>query len=269
MKNTFICLLLGSILFTSCKKNDINPEIDFDIALDLPSDTEWQRKVKTFYEDYNTYVRTDYTTKDVIWSWDSYKNYNFTLPKTEESADQLFTFVESTLFDVYPDELLEKMLPYQILLADTLRATKSTTTQSYALSGMNYIIFGGAGANTFPNTAAKKLAAAKEIHECFALSLITKVQEQPNAFWSVSTYERMNLATEAIMYEQGYVFRNRILPPDQEKDYASYVAWIASSTPAQIKAITDTYPLVRRKVELLKEYYAEQLNTNLNDLMQK
>lgn len=270
MKNIIITFLIGSVLWTSCsKEKDITAEIDFNQALELPENTAWQKKVKTFYADFNTYIRTDYTVKDVKWSWDSYKNYEHTLPKSEEDAEKLFNFIDETLFKVYPDELLRKMLPYQILLADTLKATRSTSTQSYALSGMNHIIFGGAGLKTFPQTVTAKLTAAKEIHECFALSLITKVKEQPDAFWMVSTYERMALSNDAAMYEQGYVYRNRILPPEKDKDYSSYVAWIASNTKAQIQAVTDVYPLVKKKVELLSQYYAEQLNTDLDDLMRK
>ncbi|ERJ58837.1 hypothetical protein [Sphingobacterium paucimobilis] len=270
MKKILVYLFLGGVVFTSCSKDDkITPEIDFNQALELPENTAWQKRVKVFYDDFNTYVRMDYTVKDVKWNWDSRRNYEHTLPKSEEDAEKLFNFMDETLFQVYPDELLRKMLPYQILLADTLNATKNTKVQSYALSGMNHIIFGGAGPKTFPQTAATKLAAAKEIHECFALSLIAKVEEQPEAFWAVSTYERMGLTSDAMMYQQGYVYRNKVLPPDKDKDYSTYVAWVASNTKAQIEAVTDVYPLVKKKVELLRQYYAAQLDTNLDDLMRK
>ena len=269
MKQSIIYLFLGAALLGACKKEaDIKPEIDFNQGLDLPENTAWEKRAKAFYEKYNTYIRMDYTEIDVTYNWDAYENFRYTLPESEADVETLFDFIEEDFLSIYPDDLLKKILPYQILIADTLTATKNTSTQSYALFGRNHIIFGGAGSDTFPETDEDKVVALQEMHENLALSLLGKIDAQPTAFWEVSTYAREAITTDEMMYDRGYVFRNRILPPDQIKDYSTFVAWVASTPKAEIDSISEQYPLIKRKLDILRDYYQEQLGANLDDLMQ-
>lgn len=269
MKRFLIYICLAAGLLSACSKEaELKPSTDFDLSLDLPENTAWEKRAKAFYEKYNTYLRIDYTEKDVTWNWDGYANFKYSLPPSEADAVALFDFIEDDFLSIYPDDLLKKILPYQLLLADTLKATKNTSTQSYALFGMNHIIFGGASAGTFPDTEDKKVTALQEMHENLALSLLSKIERQPTEFWSVSTYAREAIVSDEAMYERGYVFRNRILPPDETKDYSTFVAWVASTPKAEIESISNQYPLIAKKLDYLRNYYQEELGANLDDIMQ-
>jgi|GEM_PF-3919606 lipoprotein len=260
-----IYLVICIFAVQACSEDSITPELDFDVNPELSTSTSLDKKISDFYQKYDTYIVYNYSKEDINWNWDSYRHYVYSFPANAEYAEKLLDFIETKFLSGFADDILKKYLPYRIYLADTLWETSNKKTQRYALEGVNYFVFGGASEKNFPAEKNQR-AAVQEWHECFASSLIAKTTETPEKFWSVSTYLREAIRTDQEMYERGYVWRNRILPPTKEEDFFKWVAWFGGTTKEGAMELCNQYPLMKKKYEYLVEYYKETFDIDLEGI---
>ena len=82
----------------------------------------------------------------------------------------------------------------------------------------------------------------------------------------MSTYLREAIRTDQEMYERGYVWRNRILPPSKEEDFFKWVAWFGGTTKEAAMELCNQYPLMKKKYAYLVEYYKETFDIDLEGI---
>lgn len=292
MKKYFILLLLAlSAMVWNCseEKITVDPELGHLEKYDIPLAGEpgsFQALVRHFYDEYGTYVLSDFTPLEMSYIFTSADLVTYTPIEEgfEEYAITMLTYMEETLIGTFGSEFLRSSLPTRIFLTKTLG---TSGTETMMPRGNDYIL-GYIGDN---QTTSILSAFTGSLFQSFLTNLYTKSDTQPTTFFSLRAVEpggRMgawtddplqqfpndNAAIGDIDYDTYYTYflhgfinpvfaMPDLLPgwsmggiPTLAEDFADFVTFLITRPASYIDLVMqrDDLPLLRERVLVMVDY---------------
>ena len=287
MRKIFVFVLVALSTWTACSDDkDLGPDIPFVGSYQLPQGkSSADDRIVELFNTYGSYFLYEYTQKDFNWtqvSVGSSANYSYgTILGDPVYAGDWLDVMERIWLDFYPEDFLQKNLPYRILMADSIKQTYTyersatyykvyLTTNTLAIAGLNkdIVSLSGAVEKSFKNVLQQEFLK----HLINSGALVA-----PDEFYYVSDYSKKATA--------GVEARTRGFVPsiDMEESYGSVYDWCTyivygttelsrtndlrhylmnmishAETESNSWATYLTYPLVKKKHDILKKYFLEE-----------
>lgn len=270
----FFFLLSGSILF-GCKKNEekLTPS-DISVPYQLPQgNNAFDATIVDFNKRFGTFFLYKFNAVD-FGATPVYATSNFGDLYTINIADEAYVgkvlaFVQKNWLNHYPDPFLKQYLPYKILLGNDMRSKTSPNTKYSVLPSYNHMALSNFSSTFDAMTAAAKKTFVNTIHvEFFNFMNNRGKLDIPAEFTTVTNYTQTGI-TATNFHTFGYV--NYLVSLQDNKpvrDFLSYIALITSRTKAELDVsilapTTDTNGLVKRKYDIIINYYKTKYNVDL------
>ncbi|WP_455508762.1 hypothetical protein [Butyricimonas paravirosa] len=290
MRKIFVFVFIALGVWTSCSDDkDLGPDIPFVGSYQLPQGkSPADDRIVELFHQYGSYFLYEYTQKDFNWTQvsvggSSTANYSIeTVLGNPVYAGEWLDVLERIWLKFYPQEFLSKNLPYRILMADTIKQVWTyvrpttyfqvyLTTNTLAIAGLNEDIVSMPGSveKSFKNVLQQK----------FLEHLINSgVLVAPDEFYNVSDYSTTATAGEdartrgflpSIDSEEKYGIKSEVwvtyipygsveLP--RTEDFRHYLMNMISHAESETSSWATylTYPLVKKKHDILKKYFFEK-----------
>lgn len=150
--HTAVYALLMLITLASCKKeNDIIKNDDDARMYQLPQGNEpYDQQIMEFYKKYNSVILYKYNQADFTYNFTGLTEVNISAPAAGPNGIQeTIDFLQQQLISKYPEEFLQKNLPFKILLASKILKKRESfpfdTLELPAAAGYSNITFGLTG----------------------------------------------------------------------------------------------------------------------------
>lgn len=286
-------IMLLSLLagMSSCYKEDalIVPDQPdkYNILTDDPSDPT-QHFIYEFYQKYNTVIITHPTEADYKFNFTSDNGIKITPPQQkQEVIDEGIEFLQKVLLDLYSDSFLKKNLPFSILLSEEVRMAsygETTVLNSYASS--SFIALGNVTADLKTMSHAEFLKIRADVNASFWAKYMSEVRGLftiSDAFYEASEEVEPEIYSpnwyrfegtdpnEIDFYRYGMISYdpdrsyideewpdfNSIYAPSKSGDLALWMNFVFEKTPAEIREICNTYPVMQKKYDVIREAMLE------------
>lgn len=286
-------IMLLSLLagMSSCYKEDalIVPDQPdkYNILTDDPSDPT-QHFIYEFYQKYNTVIITHPTEADYKFNFTSDNGIKITPPQQkQEVIDEGIEFLQKVLLDLYSDSFLKKNLPFSILLSEEVRMAsygETTVLNSYASS--SFIALGNVTADLKTMSHAEFLKIRADVNASFWAKYMSEVRGLftiSDAFYEASEEVEPEIYSpnwyrfegtdpnEIDFYRYGMISYdpdrsyideewpdfNSIYAPSKSGDLAQWMNFVFEKTPAEIREICNTYPVMQKKYDVIREAMLE------------
>lgn len=286
-------IMLLSLLagMASCYKEDalIVPDQPdkYNILTDDPSDPT-QHFIYEFYQKYNTVIITHPTEADYKFNFTSDNGIKITPPQQkQEVIDEGIGFLQKVLLDLYSDSFLKKNLPFSILLSEEVRMAsygETTVLNSYASS--SFIALGNVTADLKTMSHDEFLKIRADVNASFWAKYMSEVRGLftiSEAFYEASEEVEPEIYSpnwypfeetdpnEIDFYRYGMISYdpdrssifdefpeyNYICAPSKATDLAQWMNFVFEKTPAEIREICDTYPVMQKKYDVIREAMLE------------
>ena len=239
-------------------------------------------RIVELHSQYGTYILYEYSQLDFVYGFSTSYSYLYTLPDPQYVGDML-DLLEKIWFQYYPQEFHKKYMPYKILLADSLILQQSGQLKlKYLNTGENVMAIGYCSDTLRKMSAATKLAFKNELHKQLWNIWTYSSMEFPDEFFKVSDYSSpasKDNTSENYARARGFI-KNLSTVFNSEWSTASYLTdlkdylktdlytfMLAMTTRTSEAWATDiAYPLVKKKYDILQEYFLEKYNINLKQI---
>lgn len=231
-------------------------------------------RIVELHSQYGTYILYEYSQLDFVYGFSTSYSYLYTLPDPQYVGDML-DLLEKIWFQYYPQEFHKKYMPYKILLADSLILQQSGQLKlKYLNTGENVMAIGYCSDTLRKMSAATKLAFKNELHKQLWNIWTYSSMEFPDEFFKVSDYSSpasKDNTSENYARARGFI-KNLSTVFNSEWSTASYLTdlkdylktdlytfMLAMTTRTSEAWATDiAYPLVKKKYDILQEYFLEK-----------
>lgn len=286
-------IMLLSLLagMSSCYKEDalIVPDQPdkYNILTDDPSDPT-QHFIYEFYQKYNTVIITHPTEADYKFNFTSDNGIKITPPQQkQEVIDEGIEFLQKVLLELYSDSFLKKNLPFSILLSEEVRMAsygETTVLNSYASS--SFIALGNVAADLKTMSHDEFLKIRADVNASFWAKYMSEVRGLftiSDAFYEASEEVEPEIYSpnwyrfegtdpkEIDFYRYGMISYdpdrsyideewpdfNSIYAPSKSGDLALWMNFVFEKTPAEIREICNTYPVMQKKYDVIREAMLE------------
>lgn len=286
-------IMLLSLLagMSSCYKEDalIVPDQPdkYNILTDDPSDPT-QHFIYEFYQKYNTVIITHPTEADYKFNFTSDNGIKITPPQQkQEVIDEGIEFLQKVLLELYSDSFLKKNLPFSILLSEEVRMAsygETTVLNSYASS--SFIALGNVTADLKTMSPDEFLKIRADVNASFWAKYMSEVRGLftiSDAFYEASEEVEPEIYSpnwyrfegtdpkEIDFYRYGMISYdpdrsyideewpdfNSIYAPSKSGDLALWMNFVFEKTPAEIREICNTYPVMQKKYDVIREAMLE------------
>ena len=125
-----IILVITGLVTTgaSCKKEKAIKDAEVSLPYKIPAGNHsFEQRIVDFYKKYGRVILYDYEQADFRYNINGNLQYVALLPDTNYVANALDS-LDKYLFGVYGDEMLQKLLPYKIILSSEIRSVFTTQT---------------------------------------------------------------------------------------------------------------------------------------------
>ncbi|MBC5621314.1 hypothetical protein [Butyricimonas hominis] len=293
MRKIFIFVIVALSSWTACtdNDNDLGPDIPFGESYKLPQGkSPADDRVVALFEKYGSYFLYEYSQKDFNWTQVAVSTGNNifgTILGDPQYLGGMLDLLEEVWLNYYPDDFLEKNLPYRILLADSVKQTYTyerpatylklyLTTNTLAIAGLNE--------DVGSMSLADKKSTKNWIQQAFLDHLLNiNAIEAPNEFYQVSDYTKATERDPMNARERGFI---PSIDSEEQYGYASewcyfvdyYTKMLSKDTDFKqyVKnmishAVTEenswatylTFPLVKKKHDILQAYFLEKYGIDL------
>lgn len=286
-QHILLCSLASIITLTGCDKEE-HPIAELGTPMyhvqDDPSDPI-QHLRYTLFESYRTYLITDPKTIDYQFNFERKNNLRITPPEQSTSMlEQGANMLEDVFLSHYPENFKEKNIPFSIILADSIlflgQEEKVPSYHSFA-SG-RFLAMAGVRPEMKSYTEAQINEIRGDINSRYWVDYLGNHKGKfvvPESFSEVSaafagkSVEEISelgnvsgLSPEKIdYYTLGFTSYNPqtsfyddkyeawwIETPNSEADLRLWVSFLFKTPKAERTRIIDTYPLMKKKYEILK-----------------
>jgi hypothetical protein len=267
-------LVIVCISVFGCKKEEAALEPSkIEVQYQLPQGNhDYDPTIVELYKRYGSFFLYKFSAVDFaanpVYAENGFNNTYTVDIANEAYVGKVLTFIQKNWLNYYPDEFLKANLPFKVLLGQNLRMKASATTKYTVLSNYNQITVSNFSADFDTMTDAQKKTYVNNLHvEFFNFILARGKLDIPQEFSAVTNYTLPGSATA--YYAQGYVSLLVALQSDKlTKDFLSYVALITSKTKAELdasvlKPTTDMAGLIKKKYDILINYYKTKYNIDL------
>lgn len=281
MKNIIIFMLL-CFISVSCVDND-----DSDIKLDVPSQPELtdktpvDSKIKKMYENYGCFVHYEFTEEEFTYDWSTHFSTPSYSPAKADKVVDVLDFIEEKVLSIFPTEFCQKYVPLNIYLTDTLMGLYSDWN-GHAVNSK--LIIGRVGEqfdeldkdelrDAWISIFVERMLAVWPYPTDFAI--ISDAGYNPSSILSngtVITYQYVAATTDMVATYAILKFGRRgkynangrnMYTTSYAQDFGDYVAFIAFKKPSEKEIYYAKNADVKRKVELVKEYFLENFGITL------
>ncbi|WP_316847489.1 putative zinc-binding metallopeptidase [Pedobacter psychrodurus] len=265
---------LLSAVFLGCKKEETLTPSTIEVQYKLPQGNhDYDPALVELNKKYGTFFLYKWSAVDFA-SNPVYIGNGFNESYTADIADEAYvgkvlTFIQKNWLNYYSDEFLKNNLPFKVLLGQNLRMKASPTTKYTILSNYNQITLSNFSADFDLMTDAQKKTYVNNLHlEFFNFINSRGKLDIPADFLTVTNYTQTGV-TAINYYTYGYVSYVVSLQDNKPtRDLLSYIAIITSKTKAELdatilKASNDTAGLVKKKYDIIINYYKTKYNLDL------
>lgn len=260
-KNILYIFMALMIVFVSCN-DDEEPFVEFKKSkYDLSEGEEGsvQREIYNFYTKYNSIILVNADSSDY--------RYNFASPNAIKivNADEAYhkagiQFLYDVWLNNYSDEFNQKFLPFSIILCDTIYDAKGNELEMYSSRG--FVALSGVNEDLESMSDETKKAFSKKLNfEFLGKNMLAerKAFVIPNKFFSISKryYGEMSFLDDEEIYKQGFLDTD-FVRPSRDQDGVQYIKFITLSTQEHIDYMTSTYPNIKLKYDILKQFFADE-----------
>lgn len=260
---------------TGCKKKEaaITPS-ELGIQYQLPQGNhDYDPTIVSLKQRYGSFFLYKFSQLDFSYA-PVYGAGGFTDTYTVDQADEAYvgkvlTFLQNNWLNYYPDEFLKANLSFKVLMGQNLRTKAATPTYYTVLSNYNQMTVSNVSAAFDAMTAAQKKTYVNNLHAEFFNYIFNRGKlDVPAEFSTVTNYALPGSAT--LYYAQGYLSVTNAFATENKmiKDFLSYVALITSKTKTELDATvlkpsTDTAGLIKKKYDIIINYYKTKYNIDL------
>lgn len=289
MKTTILALSFLIIALLGCKKVEkLNAEMPKDFYTLPQGSNAFDADILTIYQKYDSYFLYKFNpTVDFAWTQTSASTDQvFGNEYSCEVADEVLTarvlpFVKSNWLSFYPDTFLKRTLPLKVLMAKNLKRLKGIVAANRplissgvaigpinAVTGFNHVTIGNFSDSFDAMTTLQKSNFKSDIHVEYWNYMLGKNRVAlPPGFSAISNYTLT--VTAGTMYVNGFLdtFAKGQTNP-VVYDLRTFVKAITSNSKATLentilKSTNDTKGLVRKKYDMVIDYYKKMHNIDL------
>ncbi|MDY5488819.1 hypothetical protein [uncultured Butyricimonas sp.] len=270
-------LVLSIFLCVACAGNDNIGDVEpLSPDYKLPQGkSPADDRIVEYYDQYGTYILYEYTNDDIHYG--SYYEYTYNLPDPQYVGNML-DLLEDIWFDLYPIEFHRKYMPYAIFLTADLNGPLGPV---FSYDGTSSLVLGKCSEELEKITAETKFAYKKELQiALWNMWLNKSVFEFPDEFFKVSDYSRTADADPSspnYARNRGFVAHYQmgewsLFPTDWMTGTLGDVLDLSAFIMSMISRTSDewasdlTYPLVKKKYDILQNYFLKTYNVNLKNI---
>lgn len=273
MRRYFVLLASFLMVFTACRKEKIlTPSVDVP-GYTLPQGNHsYDDSIVKFYQKYNCYILYRFTHADFAY------NYTTMRPDSAFSANPAYIgnalrFFYDQLVTLYPESFLKKTLPFKVLLASYIGTASKRDTTGFA-STISALTIGWADSTLVNKTPAEIKKLRGFLHRFYMeRAYRVKSVDIPQAFIRLAPYE-YNEVQPYNKYAKGVIGNMYGADMSVVSDFLDYIEAITSHSKAELEATllspaVDTKGLIRRKYEIVVNYFTNNFDTNLQAVGEK
>ena len=299
IKNICACLSVCGLLWGACSQDKEIGQIEpLSMDYELPQGkSSADNRILTFYEQYGSYILYDYTDNDFYYDNGIYTSYKYELPESE-CVNEMLNLLDTIWFNFYPDEFLAKTTPYQIFLAGDLQNERTEISinpetetlihdtvyypQLFVI-GNNSLVFSNCRADSLNLVTSDILLAWKnQLQSKLWTSywLTYNYIDFPDEFFEVSDYvgaANTDPSSPDFAWARGFVegFERSYewyTLTDWSTDALSETSDLSTFLEEMVTCSSEewaeklTYPLVREKYDILRSYFIENYNVDLQKI---
>lgn len=273
----YFCLLL--LTLAACRKEPALkqlPDLTQDYILPQgksPADA----RIVALYNKYNAYFLYDFKDADFWWYFeykaqDSKATYSYT-SSNPQSADLILDFMDEAFFRFYNEDFVKnKIRLYKVMLVDSLKlGSQQIYARAVTFPGGSVQLALGHVAPRFGsyNGAVKTLyknALHRAIWQIIGASFANEI---PPAFKALTDYTKVatyfdpgspDYYLRRGFYTQYSLSLSTLTP---EADFISFIQQMARFTPAQLQADWTSYPLLKQKYDIVKNFLIAKYGVDL------
>lgn len=237
-------------------------------------------KIVELHDLYGSFILYDYSLLDFY--YDLPTSYTYTLPDPQYVGDML-ELLDDIWFQFYPAEFHEKYMPYKIFLVDELEK------ESWGKMVPDYLCIGEfSAAIGFCSDTLRKMSSRTKLEFKNTLQLnlwnswyTMGYIDVPDAFFAVSDYTQIaeGYDTESPNYarKRGFIAKDGIVEwctwindwetglLDKDMDVYTYLTGLVTRTTEEWESDL-AYPLVKEKYDIIRNYFIENFNVDLQKI---
>ncbi|MCT4614690.1 MAG: hypothetical protein N4A49_07440 [Marinifilaceae bacterium] len=269
MNKNFIYLLLALFCVVGC--NDDEPYAEpktSNYDLSMGDEASVQRSVYDLYKNYNTILILNPEIKDYRYNFENVNNIRI-VNADEQYHKAGIDFLNEIWLSKYSEEFKKaNNLPYSIILCDSIFNSDGDQVNVFASHG--FVAIAGLNKDLASMTDETKAAISKEVnYQYLGVNMMFNRKDIvfPNYFYSISAADYMNLdfLSKEDLFSKGFV-RDEWPAPDRTKDALRYIEFITKTSSYEIILMTDTYPKIKEKYNIVKQYFLDKFNLDITNL---
>ena len=282
---TVICLFCA-IAFVGCDKEDnISSELGVNDMKPIDSSDPLDHYIYELYNNYGSYMLTEYDSLTYQWDFSVLKKVKFTLQDDKEILLKGIKHIEDAFINLYPEDFKKKYLPIKILLADSINETKSNgATDKFSESGVAYLAIGRLheGIEDISAEVFNESKAAINYNFWMGYLMANGKLKIPDAFFKPSEgYYHVNLKTLSENAgkpidpkKYGFWADNKGNPngtytfwtPDNDIDVEQFFEMILSHTKEEMTLLMEGYPKMQDKYNILVSHIQNQFHFDIQSI---
>lgn len=287
LKNGWLCIIL-LLSINACSKDDlvVNENLggmQYDLPKGAPGSID--ERIYNIYHKFGTYILYDFAPQDLAYLWSGGWSVWYTpaITTDEKYVSKVLDVLESTIFNKFEPEFIRRSFPYKVFIVDSLGTsyTKPTASKDFTnarYNGQNAFAIANAGAKSgnFKDADWKKMSV--DLNTVFTQYYFASLPVKPVAFaaskWQKITFPRIPDPTgedeeykhscwSVGLIEGSIAGGAATVKPDDNKDYADFVAFLTGTPGKEIMRRLNKYQKLKERTMLLVPFLDNVVEMNV------
>lgn len=288
-----------SLAFTACDDDPVDGPSESESLVDFPQgDHDYDKEFVAFKDKFGTMPLYKFTEVQFRWAFNSYIPY-YANPGDEAYVGKAWKLIYENGLKNWPEDFLKQMLPYQIMLADSIYSLTGTSATGYtkvvrnSCYGYSHMAFGFANKSIDEMTVEQKREAVGDVAYALVGYAVSKEKMTiPERFDTLFTryrgYYTQSFATGTNWSYWGYNFAGTLDGSVEatngysvEHDFALYVKYMTMMSEESFKKkfLNDSFDCggvldkdqnpvrehpVQNKYEAVRDFFKEKYGIDLS-----
>ena len=230
-------------------------------------------RIVELYNKYGSYFLYEFSRQDFIWTFVA----NSTIPPYQcTPADPAYVgpfldLLEDIWFQFYTDDFLATYLPYRVFLTGTIVWTAMGNSLQYARQADNQIALAYCSDTLLTMSRETKVAYKIALQRQFWANSYVNLLEFPEEFYAVTDYTRDMNNTDPLSPDyfktRGFFVNANALNRTPARDLYNFFWTVLSGTYAVIENDLDTYPLLKQKFNIIRDFLIQRYGVDIRKIM--
>lgn len=261
------------VVFTACRKENIlTPSVEVPSYTLPQGNHSYDDSIVKFYQKYSCYILYRFSQTDF--------GYNYIDMRRDSAFNANPVYIGYTLrffYDQlirhYSESFLKKTMPFKVLLASYIGSGATRDAAGFA-STLSTLTIGWADSTLLNKTPAELKRMRGQLHRYYMERAYRAGSiEIPLSFLALAPYDYTS-STDANKYSLGIIGPVTGQSMNVVKDFLDYAEFITSHSKAELEATlfkpsVDTKGLIKRKYEVIVNYFANNFATDLQAVGEK